>query len=122
VNKHLTRLSALPVTFLLVAACLLSSCGPTKFQAGAAFDPKLVETALHPGLSTKVDVQQILGAPYGSGSAMMPYHDRPRETWIYFLDRGSVDLSSGHAEERFSYLFVFFQGDRFDSYIWFDTM
>ena len=53
---------------------------------------------------------------------MMPYHDRPRLAWTYFFDRGNIDVASGHIDERFGYLFVFFLGDHFDSYIWFDTM
>ncbi len=113
----------LPRLFALFATVLsLAACGAAKFEAGASFDATSVATQLHPGQSTMTDVQALLGAPYGTGSTMMPYHNSPRLTWTYFFDRGRFDLSNGMLDERISYLFVFFRNDRFDSYIWFSTI
>ena len=120
-SRYRIRLVPLRLSALFAATLFLAACGAVKFQAGAAFDPNLVAARLHPGQSTMADVQTVLGAPYGTGGAMMPYHDRPRVTWTYFFDRGSIDMTSGTLDERMGYLFVFFLNDRFDSYIWFST-
>jgi hypothetical protein len=50
---------------------------------------------------------------------MMPFHNRPHLAWTYFADRSAVGMESGKVDERMKYLFVFFDGDRMDSYLWF---
>ncbi|MBU6498159.1 MAG: hypothetical protein KGJ41_02430 [Rhodospirillales bacterium] len=108
---------------LLGAAMLsLGACSPLKYQAGNAFDPTVVAASLHPGQSTTDDVRALLGTPYGTGGAMMPYQESSRLVWTYFFDRGAIDPSNGEITEHMTYLFVFFRDNRFDSSLWFDTM
>jgi hypothetical protein len=104
----------------VLAAALLNACGPIQYRAGRQFDPGQLERQLQAGVSRDADVHAILGEPYGQGRAMMPYHDSPRTVWSYFHDQSVIDLGNGKVDSRRQYLFVFFLGDRFDSYMWFN--
>lgn len=116
--KSLTaRRSAAVVVFAL--ASLLAACGTMRFEAGAPFDPGKLESVLRPGISTQADVRAALGEPYGKGGALLPFHDAPRITWTYFQERGSIDMGKGDMMDERVYCFVFFAGDKFDSYLWF---
>lgn len=105
-----------------LVALLLAACGTVQVEGGAPFDPGRLESALRPGISTQVDVTAALGEPYGKGGALLPFHDRPRTAWTYFLERGNVDLGKGEMNDERVYLFVFFAGDKFDSYMWFTSV
>jgi hypothetical protein len=87
----------------------------------ADFDPTALGRTLQTGVSSQADVRTALGEPFAKGSALMPFHDRPRLTWTYFAERGSASMGSGKLDEHLKYLFVFFEGDRLDSYLWFDS-
>jgi hypothetical protein len=102
-------------------ALLLTACGAIQIEGGAPFDPGKLESALSPGISTQLDVRQALGEPYGKGGAYLPFHDSPRSAWTYFYERGNVDLGKGGMNDERVYLFVFFAGDKFDSYMWFTS-
>lgn len=100
---------------------LLAGCGSIQFQAGANFDPGKLESVLRLGGSTQREVAQALGEPYGRGVALLPFHEAPRVTWTYFYEKGTADLSTGAMADERKYLFVFFDGDKFDSYMWFPS-
>jgi hypothetical protein len=102
-------------------ALLLISCGTIRMEAGAPFDPGKLESVLRTGVSTQSDVRAALGEPYGKGGALLPFHDAPRITWTYFQERGSVDMGKGDMNDERVYCFVFFAGDKFDSYMWFTS-
>lgn len=114
-----TRWYAAAASAFLLA---LPACGPLQVEMGMPFDARLLTTALHQGQSTTADVRAVLGTPFGTGSAMMPYHDHPRSTWTYLHSEMLLDSRTGNAREKFGYMFVFFSNDRFDGYIWFDAM
>jgi hypothetical protein len=105
----------------LALALLAAACGPIAYETGRPFEPLAVATVLHAGTSTKADVQRVLGAPFGRGVSMMPNQATPHDTWTYFFDHGAVDIGSGKGEDDMTYLFVFFDGDRMDSYLWFNA-
>jgi hypothetical protein len=109
-----------PVGLVAVAAALLVSACAVTFEAGAPFDPNKLDSALQPGISTQADVKAALGEPYGKGGALLPFHDKPRTTWTYFSERGQASTSGDMRDER-TYCFVFFNGDKFDSYMWFTS-
>ncbi len=98
-----------------VAGCSVSA------RTGPDFDPTVLGSTLQPGSATQADVRAALGEPFGKGSALMPFQDRTHLTWTYFADRGSANMSSGRMNERMKFLFVYFDGDRMDSYLWFDS-
>ncbi|HUZ75433.1 MAG TPA: hypothetical protein VMU87_20815 [Stellaceae bacterium] len=99
----------------LIAGCTVNT------RSGVDFDPTIVSSTLKLGSATQADVRAALGEPFAKGSAMMPFHDRPHLTWTYFAERSTVSTGSGNMDERLEYLFVFFDGDRMDSYLWFDS-
>jgi len=102
-------------------AVMLSACGTIRIEAGAPFDTAKLEAALRPGISTQQDVKEALGEPYGKGGAFLPFHDAPRTAWTYFHERGGIDMGKGEMNDERVYLFVFFAGDKFDSYMWFTS-
>jgi hypothetical protein len=105
----------------LAAAALLAGCGSLDFRVGEEFDPTLLKRNLQPGVSTSAQIEALLGEPFGTGRAMMPYHDGPRTVWTYYSELGSVDLGSGAVHDKRRYLFVFLVDDVFDGYMWFDS-
>ena len=117
--KRMTRL--LSGCVALALAFSLSACGTIRIEAGAPFDPGKLESALTPGVSTQLDVKNVLGEPYGRGGAYLPFHDSPHTAWTYFFERGNMDLGKGDMNDERVYLFVFFAKDKFDSYLWFTS-
>jgi hypothetical protein len=117
------KLTALKRAVLLAATLplMLAGCGSIRVEAGTPFDPDKLESDLRPGISTQADVEAKLGKPYGKGGALLPFHDKPRLTWTYFHEVGNVDMGKGDMLDDRVYLFVFFAGDKFDSYLWFTS-
>jgi hypothetical protein len=73
----------------------------------------MLETQLHRGVSTKADVQTILGVPNGPGSWLLPALDpAPREIWYY------EDMSVTGTTLSLQMIFVFFKGNVYDGYLW----
>lgn len=108
---------------LALAAGLAACSGTVRMEAGKPFDPAVLESVLRPGVSGTADVRAALGEPYGRGGALLSFHDSPRTAWTYFQESGMVNLSGTSmdlADDRI-YLFVFFKGDVFDSYLWFPS-
>jgi len=83
---------------------------------------ELLETQLTKGVSTKVDVEQLLGKPIGEGGALSGLEpDRPRELWVYGESGWSIVGLEGttariHIDQQL--LMVFFVDGRFDGYWW----
>lgn len=108
---------------LWLVAGLAGCAGTVRLEFGSTFDPAVLEGVLRPGVSSSADVRAALGEPYGRGGALLPFHDSPRTAWTYFHESGMVNLggtSIDMADDRI-YLFVFFKGDIFDSYLWFPS-
>ena len=109
------KLAVAALTLATVAGCSVSA------RTGPDFDPTVLGSTLQLGTATQADVRGALGEPFAKGGAMMPFQDRPHLTWTYFAERGSASMGSGRMNERLKYLFVFFDGDRMDGYLWFDS-
>ena len=92
---------------------LLSACATS---ARFGFPPKVdrLET-LKQGESTEADVLLTLGEPQGRGLAQLSARITPRRIWLYELRQ--IDGASG----RQKLLFIFFDGERFDGYLWFSS-
>lgn len=91
----------------------LAACGTPPVSSGAFRNAATIETQLKRGVSTKAEVQALLGVPNGPGSEFFPALDPdPREIWYY------EDMSLGGSTLRMQMVFVFFKGNFYDGYLW----
>jgi len=99
----------------LVAGCAAQA------TTGAFTQTSRIESELKQGISTKMDVQLLLGTPKGSGGAVFPIDPRPREAW-YYDDIEVTNLSSEaglyRVKVRQQILLVFFEKGVFDGFMW----
>ena len=122
-------------SFLLVAASfVLAACAVENadraLTIGAFTAVDRIEEELQRGVSTKADVERLLGKPNGRGAAGLlgiEVFVRPRklrEIWLYEDHEGNVIDSKGGVMRlhlRMQYLQVYFVGDRFDGFMWFSN-
>ena len=130
-------------TLMLVIALApwAADVGAADVGSGAFRAAPAIEAQLKRGVSTKADVQKLLGVPNGSGAAILPapsfnrerilraaeagLSSAPdflqREIWFY-EDIATTELKSteaGYAAKlRQQLLMIFFTGDLFDGYFW----
>jgi hypothetical protein len=109
---RLGRFRRAPWIWLLAAcAVLASACYPARF---GSWPPTERLSGLRPGVSSKADVESLLGTPLGRGAARFTPEMAPREVWVYgFLD---FDGASTSADE--GTFIVFFAGDHYDGHLW----
>ena len=109
---------------LLLLALVLSTAACSidmNLRTGHRADPAALEQRLRIGESTTVDVLAVLGPPDGKGSAMLPIDQRPFATWLYSCSEGPIHLTipgSVTADPRALVMFVFFDGDIYQGYLW----
>jgi len=86
-------------------------------RMGRRPDVQVIEKNLRLQESTSRDVLAVLGEPFGKGKAMLPgFHSTPKIMWSYYY--GEANLK----DARGMYLFVFFDQDRYDGYMWFSSL
>jgi hypothetical protein len=110
------------VVLVLALSALLTGCGTMQVRAGRKPDMQAVTKTLQIGVSTTQTVQAALGAPDGGGRSMMPWQPSPRTVWSYYYEEGEIDLGGGKSDDRRLFLYVFFDGDRYDGYMWFSSL
>ena len=107
----------------LVAGCAAGRAATT----GPFARVDRIGTELRRGVSTKAEVERLLGKPNGAGMSLLPTQDSPREVWIYndvqtgeskSEGRGPGGVPTFRVDARQQLIFVFFDGDRFDGYLW----
>jgi hypothetical protein len=98
---------------LIAWSVAVASCTPPA-STGAFRNSGVLETQLHRGVSTKADVQALLGVPNGPGSTQIPAlgSSVPREIWYY------EDIALAGSAMRMQMILVFFNGNTFDGYLW----
>ena len=110
----------LGLVFTLLAAVLATGC-PTKVTTGAFVEVSRLEGELRRGVSTKMDVQRVLGAPNGFGNAIFPNDPAQLEIW-YYEDVEATDIkfegSIMHMNMRQQILIIFFKKGVFDGFLW----
>jgi hypothetical protein len=110
--------------FLILLGALLSAGCASKATTGRFVHVERIDTELRRGVSTKMDVQRVLGAPNGYGSAILPTDPQPREVW-YYDDIEVTDFKSEggviRANMRQQILLVFFERGVFDGFMWFSN-
>ena len=112
----------LAALLLLLATALTTGCGPVKVRAGEPPDLPALATTLEIGKSTRNTVEATLGAPQVRGRSMLPWRSAPRTVWTYYHELGTIDLGGGESDVRRTFLFVFFDGDSYDGYMWFSSL
>ena len=85
-----------------------------------------IDTELKRGVSTKADVERVLGKPNGRGGALMPpSQTKPGDVWVYYNAQSGAPRMSGsrpikvEVDARHQMVMIFFEGDIFDGYMWF---
>jgi hypothetical protein len=114
---------------LILTAILVAGCAAKGGSTGAFTQTSRIESELKRGVSTRMDVQRVLGTPKGSGNAVFPSSTgwRPREVWYYEdievtgarsergINRNEIIL---RANVRQQILLVFFEKGVFDGFMW----
>jgi len=81
-----------------------------------------IETRLTRGVSSKADVQELLGVPNGSGgSQFSALGATPQQVWYYedVETTGAEPVGSVvRMKMRMQFVIIFFKGDIFDGYLW----
>ena len=109
-------------TLLLICSLSLSACTPTKGVVGPFLKLSAIETELKKGISTKMDVQRILGSPQGLGGAVFPVTAEEHEVWYYEniqIDNVVSQQSYITMDMHQKVLLVFFTKGLFDGFLWF---
>ncbi len=101
---------------LLILILPAAGCVGVRHTTGIPPDTSALETTIRPGISTRADVVSTLGEPDGKGKAALYGEDTPRTIWSYFYEEGNL------RESRRIYLFVFFNKDCYDGYLWFSSL
>jgi hypothetical protein len=105
------------LTMTILVSIIVSACMDIRIRMGKRVDPGELEKALRLRESTTSDVLLMLGEPFGKGKAMLPVaHPTPRIMWTYYYGEGNMKDGRG------MYLFVFFDQDHYDGYMWFSSL
>lgn len=106
----------------LVAVALLAGCATGGAKTARPFADWNAQLAtLERGVSTRRDVQRLLGTPDGSGHALLPTEDAQLDLW-YYADIEVTDVRQVgdklRGEVRQQVLLVGFRNDAFDGFMW----
>jgi hypothetical protein len=114
--RRFSRIATLGALSLLLFSSLALGCMDIRMRIGERPNTDLLETALRLGESTPPDVLRVLGTPFGKGQALLPIDPRPRAMWSYYYEEGDLK------DSRRIFLFVYFDQDRYDGYMWFSSL
>jgi hypothetical protein len=112
----------------LIGLLITTACGPGPTVTSGPFRQlSLLETDLRRGVSTKMDVQKVLGIPNGFGGAFLPTDPirgnfQTFEVWFY----DDIEITGAQSEGggiiranlRQQILQVFFKESFFDGFFW----
>jgi hypothetical protein len=118
-RKHiLCRITRTGILFsaLIFVFLLASSCMDIKMRIGERPDSDIMEKKLRIGESTRNEVIAALGEPDGKGKAMLPIDSESKVLWSYYYEEGDLK------DARRIFLFVFFDQDSYDGYMWFSSL
>ena len=115
-RRRFSRLLMLGVLVALLVSPIVFGCGDIRMRVGNRPNPDLLETVLRVGESTRADVRAALGQPFGTGRSMASIDPAPRTVWSYYYEEGDLK------DARRIFLFVYFNQDRYDGYMWFSSL
>lgn len=108
--------------YTLLLVCSLSACTPDKIVQGSFLKVSALEVELKKGISTKMDVQRIFGAPQGFGGAVFPITAEEHEIWFYQnIEFGNIKSQQTYTslEMDQKVLLIFFTKGLFDGFLWY---
>lgn len=103
-------------SLVIVFSLLASGCADLRIRIGTRPDTNVLERSLRLGESSAADVLAMLGEPTGKGRTMLPIDTRPRTMWSYHYEEGDLK------DARRIFLFIYFDEDRYDGYMWFSSL
>jgi hypothetical protein len=106
---------------LLPLLLLCAGCISARLHLGTPVRPDDIETTLRIGQSTQSDVLRLLGSPMGKGRAFLPIDSGPRTVWAYAYADAVVESNETKDIQQIS-LWIYFDGDRYDGYLWFSNL
>ena len=116
-REGLGRLAGIGILSLVVVfSPMAAGCGNIRIRMGNRPDTDVLEESLRLEESTRADVLAVLGLPYGKGRVMLPIDTKPRTIWSYYYEEGDLK------DARRIFLFVYFDQDRYDGYMWFSSL
>jgi len=125
----LTRDKLIEILVLALIVAFLASCSIyVPARAGNRPNLNALETSLQLGKSTRADVVAALGEPIARGMALLPIDPRPNagSMWSYhyqeILSGNDFYREQNPGQVRGTFLFVFFDGDRYDGYMWYSSL
>lgn len=77
----------------------------------------VIDAKLTRGASTKSDVVLVFGEPQGTGGAFIPTDKVAKDIWYY----ENVKIEMMAMKSRQQVLLIFFRGEIYDGYFWFDN-
>ena len=101
---------------VIFALFMTGACMNIHMHMGKRPDTDALEKKLRLGESTFTEVLKAFGEPNGKGKAMFPIHSSPKTMWSYYYEEGDLK------DSRRIFLFVFFDRDRYDGYMWFSSL
>ena len=110
-------ISRTPLLGLVIfISILVVACMDLDARIGRRPDTNVLEQSLQFGKSTPNDVLKVLGAPYGTGRVMFPTDPSPKTLWSYYYEE------STSKDARRIFLFVTFDENKYDGYMWFSSL
>jgi len=109
------------VVLLLIASLSSWGCSSATTRTGSIPDTRRMDAELRPGVSTKAEVQALLGKPNGYGGAVLPTDPRPHDVWFYNLIEASAHgtKGGGRVNLQMDMLLIFFEQEIYDGHMWF---
>lgn len=96
-----------------------AGCISGKILIGRELEPTAIEK-LAIGQSTPQDVLGLLGEPFGKGRSYLPIDSGPRTLWVYVYSESTLE-ENNLTDVRRTELWVYFDRDRYDGYLWFSS-
>lgn len=108
--------NAVICALVVVSAALLAAGCSVQLRMGRQPNLRVLEDSLVIGESTRGDVSAVLGVPQGVGRSMLPIAANPRTIWFYHYAEATTE------DGRQIMVFVYFDQDRYDGYMWFSSL
>jgi hypothetical protein len=110
-----SRLPIALTVLLAILMILMNGCAMETVRTYASTQADQIDERLSRDRSTKADVLLFLGEPDGAGESLLPPTHESREVWYYETHGG------GLTSYTMKILLVYFRGDLYDGYMWFEN-